>query len=135
MEEIKMKRMEINEILSEEIQKNIIYTKQNYYEAGSRSVKLLAYRLKKQETGRHVYKIKDPQAKSFEFYYNRLYSQIHKDNKSQIDEFLNRLNLRQITEEQNNSLVSQITVEEINSNAISKLQNNKSPGADGYISE
>lgn len=145
MVEIKMERAEINEIESQEIQKKMIYTKQRYYEAGSRSAKLLAYRLKKQEMGRHVYKIKNPQTnsmvykteeilRSFESYYNRLYSQIHNNNESQIDEFLNRLNLPQITGEQNNLLVSEITAEEINS-AISKLKNNKSPGADGYISE
>lgn len=54
MDEIKVKRAEINEILSQEFQKKMIYTKQRYYEAGSRSAKLLTYRLKKQETGRRV---------------------------------------------------------------------------------
>jgi len=145
MAEIKRIKAEINEIFSQEIQNKMIYTKQRFYEAGSGSAKLLAYRLKKQETGRHVYKIKDPQTDSvvykteeihkvFEFYYSRLYSQKHNNNDSQIDDFLNSLNLPQITEEQNNSLVSEITAEEINS-AISKLKNNKSPSADGYISE
>lgn len=39
---IKMKRWQFNEILSQEIQKKMIYTKQRYYEAGSRAAKITA---------------------------------------------------------------------------------------------
>ncbi|KAJ0037083.1 hypothetical protein NL108_017187 [Boleophthalmus pectinirostris] len=41
MDEIKRKKAEINEILSQEIQKNMVDTKQRYYEAGNRAAKLL----------------------------------------------------------------------------------------------
>lgn len=143
--EIKTKRAEINDIMSQDIQKKMIYTKQRYYEAGSRAAKLLACRLKKQQTSRHVYKIKDPQTQSLVYrtedihkcfvdYYSGLYSQTWNNNESQIEKFLGDLNLPQITDEQNNILVAEISIEEINT-AISKLKNNKSPGADGYISE
>lgn len=145
LNEIKKKQAEINDLLTQEIQKRMIYTKQRYYEAGSKSAKLLAYRLKKQQATRCVYKIKDPQTdlmmhrteeihKCFKDYYTKLYSQINDCNESQIDDFLFGLNLPQIGEEQNNQIVSEITQEEINT-AISKLKNNKSPGADGYTSE
>lgn len=40
---------EMDELHNEEIEKNLIFLKQRYYEAGSRSMKLLVFRLRKQE--------------------------------------------------------------------------------------
>ena len=59
--------------------------------------------------------------KCFEFYYDKLYSQVHNDNKSEIENFLNSLDLPQVTQEQNNSLVSEISSEEINAAENSKV--------------
>lgn len=58
--------------------------KQRYYEAGSKSAKLLAYRLKKQMANNNIYKIRDSltnsikykteeKHKCFETYYKKLY--------------------------------------------------------------
>lgn len=57
--EIKRIKIEINDILAQEIQKKLMCTKQRFYEAGSKSVKLLAYRLKKQVANNNIYKIRD----------------------------------------------------------------------------
>lgn len=49
-----------------------------------------------------------------------------------MDQFLENLNLPNVTEEQNEALTAEITEEEVNK-AISNLKANKSLGADGYI--
>lgn len=143
-QEIQKKKAEINLIYSEEIQKNILFTKQRYYEIGNKSTKLLAYKLKKQQARNNIYGIRDPKnnvkyktediQKCFELYYTKLYAQPAKDDNDQIKLFLDKLNLPKVTDEQNDFLVSEITSQEINL-AISKLKANKSPGADGYTSE
>lgn len=61
-QEIKKVKTEINDIQAQEIQKNIMYMKQMYYEAGSKSTKLLAYSLKKQVANNNIYKIRDSPA-------------------------------------------------------------------------
>lgn len=144
-QEIKRIKTEINDILAEEIQKKLMYMKQRYYEAGSKSAKLLAYRLKKQTANNNIYKIRDSLTNSiqykteeihkcFETYYKNLYSQPKINNENQIPLLLNSLNLPRVTEDQNSALIKEITTEEINS-AISKLKTNRAPGTDGYTSE
>lgn len=78
--------------------------KQRYNEAGSKSAKLLAYRLKKQQANNSIYKIRDSHTKStiyktedihncFETYYKKLYAQLMVNNKVQMDLLLESLNL------------------------------------------
>lgn len=144
-QEIRKKTAEINDIYSADIQKKLLFTKQRYYETGSKSTKLLAYKLRKQEARSNIYKIRDFHNKTiryktediqkcFELYYKQLYDQPFIDNKTDIEAFLDTLSLPKVTEEQNSCLISEITAQEIRS-AISKLKVNKSPGADGYSSE
>lgn len=144
-QDIKRIKTEINDILAQEIQKKLMYMKQQYYEAGSKSTKLLAYRLKKQMSLNSIYKIKDPETKApkykteeiqkcFEAYYKNLYSQPKIDNKQGLNTRLNSFNLPRVTEVQNIALTKEITMEEVNS-AISKLKTNEVPGTDGYTSE
>lgn len=144
-QDIKRIKTEINDILAQEIQKKLMYMKQQYYEAGSKSTKLLAYRLEKQMSLNSIYKMKDPETnapkykteeiqKCFEAYYKNLYSQPKIDNKQGLNTRLNSFNLPRVTEVQNLALTKEITMEEVNS-AISKLKTNKVPGTDGYTSE
>lgn len=72
--------------------------------------------------------------KFFEAYYKHLYAQPKASNETQMDQFLENLNLPRITEEQNEALTAEITDEEINK-AVSNLKASKSPGADGYTAE
>ena len=62
--EIDRKKNELNELYSNDIQKKLIFLKQRYYEAGGKSTKLLAYRLKKQQAENTIFKIKDPTTNS-----------------------------------------------------------------------
>lgn len=143
--EIMRKRNQIEEIYTQEIQKKLIYTKQKYFEGGSKYTKLLAYKLRKQQADNTIYKIKDPKTKDihhqmkeikdcFKEYYEKLYSQPQVDNDQKMETLLKSLNLPTLTEDQNKALISQITKEEIYS-AIARLKANKSPGTDGFTSE
>lgn len=109
---LKRKKKEINDIHAQEIQKQLMFMKQRYNEAGSKSAKLLAYRLKKQQANNSIYKIRDSHTKStiyktedihncFETYYKKLYAQPMVNNKVQMDLLLESLNLQRVTEEQN----------------------------------
>lgn len=57
------KRNQIEEIHRKDIQKKLIYIKQNYYEGGSKYTKLLSYKLQKQQADNTIYKIRDPDSK------------------------------------------------------------------------
>lgn len=112
---IKRIKTEINEILAQDIQKKLMYMKQRYYEAGSKSTKLLAYGLKKQMSLNSVYKIRDSTTKvpkykteeiqkCFETYYRNLYTLPKIENRQQMHTWVNSLYLPRATEEQNSAL-------------------------------
>lgn len=137
-------RNEINEILSIEIKRKLTFLRQNYYEAGRISAKLLAYKLKKQQLENTIHKIRDPQKKSliykldqiqetFQKYYQELYHQ-PKVNENKMVDFLDSIYLPKLNEDQNKCLVSEITDLEIKK-AISDSKINKAPGPDGFPSE
>uniref|UniRef100_A0A3B1J8B1 Reverse transcriptase domain-containing protein n=1 Tax=Astyanax mexicanus TaxID=7994 RepID=A0A3B1J8B1_ASTMX len=145
MTEILKIRNEINIMYTQEIEKNIIFTKQKYYEAGTRSAKLLAKKIKKQQADSTIYKIRDPQTKTvlckceeiqtaFKKYYEKLYSQQCFEDEEKIEIFLKSHDLPTLTDEQNNDLKSRITKEELEA-AITRLKANKSPGTDGFPNE
>lgn len=60
IQQIRDTRQEIDKILGEEVEKNIRFMKQRYYEAGPRATKLLAWRLRKQQAENTIHKIRDP---------------------------------------------------------------------------
>lgn len=45
----------------------MIFTKQKYYESGSKSIKLLARNLRKQQVDNTIYKIRDPDSKTIQY--------------------------------------------------------------------
>ncbi len=142
---IKKIQNEINEIYSEEVKKKLVFLKQGHYEAGSKAMKLLSYKLRKQQADATINKIRCPQTKkiqyrldqiqqSFENYYKELYSQPKLDNEEGMMSFLDSLNLPTITEGQNKALTANITEKEVKA-AISRLKPHKSPGSDGFTAK
>lgn len=97
--EIKKLKGEIDNIFTQDTQeKKMLFLKQKYYEIGSKSTKLLAYKLCKQRVENTIYKIQNPHTKaienklekiqeSFELYYQALYSQPQASNETQIEDF------------------------------------------------
>lgn len=136
---IKKIRNELNIIYSQEIEKKMVFTKQKYYESSSKSTKLLARKLKKQQANNTIYKmtIKHKQEeiqKMFRSYYKYLYTQPQLEDKQQIAKFLSYLKLPGLSEAQNQILTAAITEEELSS-AITRLKANKSSGLDGLPAE
>ena len=109
-------KQEIDQILSEEVEKNISFMKQRYYDSGPKATKLLAWRLRKQQAENTIHKIRDPATKKIT---------------TSIDGIQTAFVLGK---EINDKLVSPITVEEIEK-AITSLNANKSPGTDGFPPE
>lgn len=131
-------------IYTQETEKKMLFTKQRYYENGSKFTKILARKLKKQQAESTIYKIRDSHKNTieskqdkiqgvFETFYKRLYSSTYVDD-NQINSFLDALDLPTLTEDQNQVLVSEITESEL-MQTINKLKTNKSPGSDGYPTE
>ena len=144
LQEIKKIRNEINDLTSQEIMKKMLFTKQKYYESGSKFSKVLAWKLRKQQADRTIFKIRDNQKNTitkqeniqsiFESFYKKIFSKMTEDKEDEINSFLKTLNLPVMTKEQNDKLGAEITTLEIQ-NAIKRLKNNKSPGSDGFTSE
>lgn len=145
LQEIDKVRTEIRNITTHDVKRNLMYLKQRFYESGSKSMKLLAWKLKKRMAENTVHKIHDPVTKelknnlseiheAFQKYYKSLYTRVPGGSILQTDTFLNSLQLPTLTEEQNNTLIAEITESEFLA-TISKLKVGKSPGSDGYTAE
>lgn len=119
----------------------MLFTKQKYYERGSKYSKILAYKLRKQQAENAINKIRDPKTQNiyphikeikncFKEYYEKLYSQPQINTDHKIETLFKSLNLPKLTEEENKIFVSPITKE-----AITRLKANKFPGTDRFSSE
>lgn len=143
LEEIKVRKQQINNILDKQVETKLKYIKQKYYENGPRAKKMLAWKLRKQQTERSVFKIRNPETnvtcyktedilRSFEIYYKKLYSQPEAADPSIIENFLESLDLPSVGLTQNKMIAQEITEAEIDK-AISNLKTNKVPGG-GWVS-
>lgn len=145
LERIQSTKQRLNGILDKQVEIKLKYIKQRYYEVGPKAKKMLAWKLRKQQTERSIFKIRDPNTKvmchttediqqSFVKYYKELYSQPEAAEPSTIEHFLESLDLPSIGMEQNQLITQEITMTEID-NAISRLKTNKVPGGDGFPAE
>lgn len=57
-QKIKKLQKEIDDIRTDEIQRKLVFLRQNYYESGAKSMRHLAYKLRKQQADSTVYKIR-----------------------------------------------------------------------------
>jgi hypothetical protein len=144
LRQVKETKNKIDNILLTEVEKKARFVKQTYYEGGSKASRLLARRIRKQQALNTIYKIRDPQTNDlltepdeiervFREYYQNLYTQPAAADEQDMENFLDRLDLPSIGEEQNTLLTADITEEEME-RAISRLKNNTSPGSDGLPS-
>lgn len=114
-------KQDLNGIYDEEIERQIKFAKQRYYEIGPKAMKLLSWRIKKQQAKNTIYKIRNTKTqkvcnrlkdiqKSFELYYKDLYTQPNRADIPTIKEFLDSLDLPSIGEQQNKILLAEITI-------------------------
>ena len=139
-------RKKLDQLLTEKVEKSLIFTKQQYFDSGARAMKNLAYKLKKQQIKSNIVTIKDQTrninvkgkqeiAQEFAKYYEKLYSP--EDNllsQNKIREYLSGIRLPQVTDEQNANLTTPVTLDEIKV-AIKRLKKGKCPGSDGFTGE
>ena len=144
-QEIEKIRNEIRSLTTQDIKRNLMYLKQRHYESGPKSMKILAWKLKKKLAENTVHKIRHPRTKeiknklseiheAFEAFYKKLYTRVPGGGIAQIDTFLNTLKLPTLNEEQNQELIAVITENELQA-AISRLKAGTAPGSDGYTAE
>lgn len=138
-------KQEIDKIYCDEIEKNLRFTKQRYYEAGSKAYKLLAWRLRKQQSENTVHTIRDSVTKKVTYklegiqkacwkFYQNLYTQPTTFEPAKVEEFLSQLDLPSLGKLQNEKLTEEISPKEA-VKAISSLESSKSPGTDGFPGE
>ena len=142
---LKKKRGELDKLLTQDVEKSILLTKQKHYDGGPKSIKMLAFRLKNQKSKSYITQLKDDTSKvitdkneiaeTFATYYEKLYKdETDKTNSARTELYLEKLNLKQVSSLQNTNLIIRITEEEI-SQQIKKLKTDKAPGDDGYTNE
>lgn len=143
---MKEAKQKLDDLLTYKAEGALRFVNRKYYEMGNKASRLLAFQLKKAQSGRIVTKIKHPITNIFETqpkdiagafaaYYNALYeSQNQPDKKEKIYQFLEPLNMVKLNDDEAANLVKPITTLEVKE-TINKLKNNKSPGVDGYPGE
>lgn len=144
MIQLKKKRSELDKLRTEEIERTLTFTKQRHYDGGPNSIKILAYKLKKQSNRSHIAKLKDETntlvtekeeiAETFAKFYENLYKDEEGKGDAIIGTYLGKLKLKQVTPQHNETLIKPITTEEI-FRQINKLKKGKTPGDDGYTNE
>lgn len=145
MVELKKTRKDLDDLLTEKEERAMAFTKQKYYDGGAKSLKILSYKLKKQQTKSNIRFIKNSAknkmltgkqeiAGEFAEYYEELYSPETEEIQTQLRQFLQDLNLPQVTNAQNQSVTAQISIEVL-TEVIQKLKPDKSPGSDGFTGE
>uniref|UniRef100_A0A8C8E244 Reverse transcriptase domain-containing protein n=1 Tax=Oryzias sinensis TaxID=183150 RepID=A0A8C8E244_9TELE len=142
--ELSTTRKELQELLSEKIEGNLRFAKQQYYEHGNRASRLLAFKLKKQQSSNIVQKLKSGNtfitkpkdiADTFATFYKELYQDVDTcPDESTIAQYLQNINVPELSDTVAKELDEPVQDWEIKQ-VILSLKNNKSPGPDGFINE
>lgn len=137
-------RRQLNSLLSDKIEGCLRFTNQKYYEYGNRASKLLAFRLRKQQSSNVVHRIKSQAnmatkpneiAGAFAEFYKSLYKNTDTcDDDAKLSEYLKHIKLTELTNSTAEELDQPIQELEIKQ-VISTLKNSKSPGPDGFVNE
>ena len=132
---------ELNLLSTRDAEKMLLRAQGTLYEHGDKAGRLLAHQLKSRQASRQIPQITNNSGSTttdlleinntFRDYYLKLYKSDTSNNTPEMTTFFNRLNLPQLTIEQNNTLDSPLQLTEI-INSINSMQSGKSPGIDGY---
>lgn len=132
-------RAQYNERSADRAAAKIMKLKQNFYEHGDKAGKLLAWQIKKRQEERAIITIEKPSGniidpveinEAFRVYYEKLYSSDCSPSNELQTQFLNCLDLPQISGEDQMNLEKGIIGEEISA-AIDAMTSGKTPGPDG----
>lgn len=142
--ELKHSQRQLDNIIERKTQFCIQQLKYDQFQYSNKTGKFLANMLQHQKDKSVISSILDPTGKptqdpheinnSFRNFYSDLYSTGNQPTLTEIDNFLNSVNLPSLSKEQSNLLDLPITVEEL-FKALHSMPNNKSPGFDGLPAE
>lgn len=138
--ELKFSRAALNDLITRKAEKDILFAKQRLFEFGNKPNKLLARLARKAPAKSFISAVQDENGQrqmnhrqindTFKRFYEKLYSSETDLDKLKEGNFLNSLNMPQLSNDQASLLEGPITLLEIDK-AISSLNSGKSPGADG----
>lgn len=125
----------------ERTEKHLLWSKGHYYEHGDKASRLLAYQLKSRAASRLIPQIRtssqvltiDPREinATFKEFYSELYTSTFPQDTSNMKEFLDDLEFPSLEDAARDELDKPLQLQEI-ADAIKNMQNNKTPGPDGY---
>ena len=131
----------LNQLLTQKAEASIFYATNRLFEMGDKPGRLLARLAAGRQDVRAISSLKDETGKNhfetktmveiMKSFYEKLYTSESTTSSHCIQSFLEKLNLPSLSEADKSDLGRPITSEEIK-NAISSLQNGKTPGPDGY---
>lgn len=135
---------EFNLLTSKHEERMLQQSRGNYYEYGEKASRLLAHQLKQQTASRLISQIKDNSNNlltspteinaTFELFYSTLYKSHSPTNSNNMKQFFDKLQTPTIAPDIAKKLDAPLNLTEI-TKAIKEMQNNKSPGPDGYPAE
>uniref|UniRef100_A0A3Q3BNZ9 Reverse transcriptase domain-containing protein n=1 Tax=Kryptolebias marmoratus TaxID=37003 RepID=A0A3Q3BNZ9_KRYMA len=137
-------KLKYNNMNTYQAERAIIRSKQQFYEFGEKTQKVLAWQLKTEENKRTINAIENPQKtitynpgeinEAFKKYYSDLYTSQSQGDLDEIESFLSLINLPCLSEEGRDNLDKPFLRSEL-LDVIKSLPGNKSPGEDGFPSE
>lgn len=126
------------------VERQLLQTRQRYFEQGDKAGKLLAYQVRAAAASRFVPRVKSPTGETvtdltnisnvFSDFYSNLYTSESNALDWEGPNPLDSLTYPQMEEETANSLGAPLTAHEV-TEAIKSLQSGKSPGPDGYTTD
>lgn len=133
-------RTQYNEISANKAAISVLKLKQSFYDQGERPGRLLAWRIRQQQTERAISYIEDDKGNlitdpteinnAFQRFYEKLYSSEWSSDSDKQNLFLNNLNIPRISEEQQLGLDLDLSLTEILA-AIDSMKAGKAAGTDG----
>lgn len=142
--ELRKLRTDLNKIINQKIQFQLQRLRLDNFEHGNKSSKLLANLLKRNKEKCTIASVKthndiitqDPQEinNTFREFYQRLYSSQINPSDSDIEKFLNTIDLPKLTDEQTQHLEAPLSIEELHQ-GLQQMPDGKAPGPDGYPAE
>lgn len=132
---------EFNILMTQKAEKNILTSRQVYYEHGDKAGRLLALQLRQQSAEQMIPEIdtgagsvsRNPRAINDQFkqYYSALYQSEVDIDPSEFHSFLDSLDVPKLAPDAQSTLEQPLTLEEI-TNAIKSSQTGRAPGPDGF---